>query len=201
MKKSATVTLALLGASGLLAACSNSEPDIQTAVYQTVEQCIKETLSKVECEKSFTEAKVDAEKNTPVFQSQADCEDEFGAGQCGPKPAAPVVAGAPAPAAQSSSSSGFMPLMVGFMLGRASSPLPDNRGYSTPIYPQAVYRSRSADGFVNAGGGYVSNKVGKVTVSPRGDAASYSPAKFAATPKTTTTLARGGFGGRVSVSS
>lgn len=199
MKKSSAVALMLLGSAGLLAGC-NSEPDVQTGVYETVEQCKAD--SKVvreksdQCETSYKAALEDNQKNAPAFKDVKDCEDEFGPGKC---QVAPPQHTAQQNNGGGSSQSVFIPLMMGYMMGQNSHQYDRDR-YSTAVAPQAVYRSRSSSGaFVNAGGGFVSQNVGAVKVSPRGEAASYSPAKQSTVK--TTTMARGGFGGRVSVSS
>ncbi len=203
MKKSSTVTLALIGAAGLLTACT-AEAEIQSGVYTSVEQCMADAAvmrTKEECEGSYKAAVEDHVKNAPAFTTVKECEEEFGDGKCQPAPTVAANAN-PAPnqssssSQQSSGTSMFIPFMFGYMLGQNSHALPDNRGYSTPLRPQAVYRTRNGDGFYNAGGGFVSKTTGKVSVSPRGEAATYT-----APASRTTTVGRGGFGSRVSVSS
>ncbi|MNK44976.1 hypothetical protein D3C87_637240 [compost metagenome] len=187
MKKSASVSLALIGVAGLLAGCER-EPDIQTSAYENVAQCVdaaddrgRRLNDPAACEKSFREAMLDHQKNAPAFKDQKDCEEET-QGKC-----------EPTPSTHSAGGGAFMPFMYGYMMGRPSYALPENRGMSTPLSSQALYRSKSQSGLVNAGGDYVSNKTGAFKVSPRGSVATHSFTKPAIR---TTTIGRGGFGGR-----
>ncbi len=191
MKKSASVSLALIGVAGILAGCER-EPDIQTSAYETVAQCVDDADQNgrrindpLVCEKSFREALLDHQKNAPAFQDQKDCEEET-QGRC-----------EPTQSTHSAGGHGFMPLMYGYMMGRPSYALPDNRGMSTPLSSQALYRSKSQSGLVNAGGDFVSKKTGAFKVSPRGYVATHSFTKPAIR---TTTIAKGGFGGRSAIS-
>src|SRR5690606_31213212 len=92
-------------------------------------------------------------KLAPAFSSKADCEAEFGAEQCEP--------GSNENAAASSSSSFFVPLMAGYLMGSAL-------GQNNAAMPsQALYRPSGSQNFVNANGAAVSSKTGPVRLAGR----------------------------------
>lgn len=131
-KRSRSVSLALMSlAPVMLAACAPapsssstpSKPKGPTA-YETVDACVFDGNKKAECEQGFKTAQAEALANAPRFATGEECELAFE--NCKPVEA---VAAAPAAASQASgqavapqqASSGFMPMMAGFMLGNALS--------------------------------------------------------------------------------
>ena len=107
MKRSRYVALLAMGASALaLTACGESETP--AGVYTSVEQCVADKqFSQAECDKAFGEARKEHDKVAPKYASKAYCEADFGAGKC-----------EEAPTRTTSGMSTFMPLMIGYMLGR-----------------------------------------------------------------------------------
>lgn len=177
MKRSVVVSLVIMGAASTLAACEDTT--IKSSVFSTVDECsISTDYSRERCEQDFAEAKKAHEKYAPAFNSQVDCEAEFGAGKCEPAKTENVASDA-----SSGSHSSFVPLMMGYMMGSRIGET--NRSMA----PQALYKPSNGSNFVNSNGASVASKVGRVTMSGRSDAAR-APVTH------TRTLARGGFGSR-----
>ncbi|HYF22186.1 MAG TPA: DUF1190 domain-containing protein [Caulobacteraceae bacterium] len=79
----------------------------EAPLYASVEQCRAENPG-IDCDAAFKEAQAQHAATAPQFASQAECEQAWGEGQCG----------------QNTAHAGggiFMPLMMGFLLGRALS--------------------------------------------------------------------------------
>ena len=167
MKRSSTLTLALMSATALtLAACDNSE---QAAIFENVEQCSSQDgFDTLSCETNLQLAQEEHIRAAPKYSSFADCEADFGAEQC-----------EPAPQQSSSGGSIFMPLMMGYMMGNMLS------GRSN-VATQPLYRSRDdSKNFRTGDNQKVSGKTGISKV----------PAQVARAPSTkTSTIRRGGFG-------
>lgn len=177
MKRSIAVSLVIMGAAATLTACEDNT--IQSAVFTTVDECsISNDYSREKCAQDFAEAQKSHDKFAPAFSSQKDCEAEFGADKC--EPAKPENTAA---ASNGGSSSAFVPLMLGYMMGSKIG------STGATAAPQALYRPNNASNFVNSNGATVADKVGRMTMSGR-SAAARAPVVQ------TKTLARGGFGAR-----
>lgn len=177
MKRSIAVSLVIMGAATALTACEDTT--IKSSVFTTVDECsISPDYSRDRCEKDFAEAKKAHEKFAPAFSSQTDCEAEFGVGKCEPSNAENTAA-----ASSGGAHSSFVPLMMGYMMGSKIGET------SQTMAPQALYKPSNSSNFVNSNGASVANKVGRMTMSGRSDAAR-APVTH------TRTLARGGFGSR-----
>ncbi|WP_018632257.1 DUF1190 domain-containing protein [Neomegalonema perideroedes] len=123
MKRSKAVHLLYLGiAATALQGCGEDErprgyvepPTIQSVAtgegaYFSMQEC-QSRFDQALCDQSAAEARAEHAENAPKFASQESCEDFSGPGMCEP---APQTAGA------SSGGSSFMPMMMGFMVGRA----------------------------------------------------------------------------------
>lgn len=166
MKRSRYVALLAMGASALaLSACGESESP--AGVYTSVDQCIADKqFSDADCRKAFRTAADEHKKVAPKYTSKTECEADFGPGKC-----------EESPYRTTSGTSTFMPLMMGYMLGRA---LTGPSGFT----PQPLYRTPGDSTFRTGDNRTVTNKTGFQTV-----------------PKTTTTsafksstISRGGFG-------
>lgn len=168
MKRSAAITVLLLGA----AACKPENPDVAEGIYATADECRAQNPGVAavggECDKGFQFAKEEHEKTAPRYQSKEDCEDQHGSCQAGPQ-AAHSTQG-------SSSSSWFMPYMMGYMMGQ--------RNQAAPVYNlrDADARRGGAPKMVVGGTGPRANTVATTT-----------PAARASSPGTPN-VARGGFG-------
>ncbi len=159
-----------------LTACGNQE---EVQVVNSVEECASKTeLNRAECEAAYQKAQAEAERTGPKYNSNAQCEEEFGPGQC----------------RQSRSGGIFMPMMAGFMVGQMLSG--NNRyggsGYN-PVYrynrPNSSMHNRimTADGTVIGKPGQRSYRVNKSSMKSK--------------PTATRTVSRGGFGSVASAKS
>lgn len=175
MKRSVAISLVLLGSGIALSGCAEDKK-VEAAAYGSSDQCVAEgKFSREECVSDYQTAVADFQKTAPAYVSQKDCEEEFGEGKCQTAPATHPAGG----------SNSFVPLMMGYMMGSHSSAAP------VQVAPQALYRSRSTSNFVNGGGTPVSKGLGSFTLKSR-------TSTFSAPATRTTTIARGGFGGRSS---
>jgi uncharacterized protein YgiB involved in biofilm formation len=174
MKRSAAITLLLLGA-----ACKPENPDIAEGIYATADECRAHnpdvTAAGEECDKGFQFAKEEHEKTAPRYQSQEDCEAQHGSCQAGPQ-AAHSTHG-------SSSSSWFMPYMIGYMMAQRNQAAP-------------VYNLRDAD--ARRGG---APKVVVGGTGPRANAIATTTGAARTSSSSTPTVARGGFGSSAAGSS
>ena len=167
MKRSKQIALVTMGVSALaLTACS--EAQTEAAVYATLEECQSDAvLSQEQCAAAFKQAKTEHAQVAPKYTSKADCEADFGEEKC-----------ETAPYRSSSGSSVFMPLMVGYMMGRTMG--------AGGVHPQPLYRSRDdAKNFRTADNKKVGAKTGLLKV-PKSSTVRPSSKMF--------TVARGGFG-------
>ena len=168
MKRSGAITLLLLGA----AACKPENPDVAEGIYATADECRVQNPSDAavgeECDKGFQFAKEEHEKTAPRYPSKEDCEVQHGSCQAGPHYAHSPQG--------SSSSSWFMPYMIGYLMGQRNQAAP-------------VYNLRDAD--ARRGG---ASKVIVGGTGPRANTvATTTPGARTSSPSTPT-VARGGFG-------
>jgi uncharacterized protein YgiB involved in biofilm formation len=171
MKRSRSIALVMMGAGGIvLTACD--EPQVDANVFRDVEQCIDQPgASRAACEEAYGVAAAQHAAVAPKYADEADCETDFGAGQC-----------ETAPYQTQSGGSVFMPLMMGYMMG---SMLGGGRG---GFGAQPLYRSADAPGtFRTADNQSVGTTTGATKVA---QSATARP-----TVKTST-VSRGGFGAR-----
>lgn len=149
-KRSRSVSLTLMSlAPMLLAACSQGTPPSPLAekpkpkgptAYETVDDCVFDGNDRATCQKGYETARTEALANAPRFATGEECALEFE--NCQKAPEAPAVATtaaptgatpstAPAAAPTQAGSSGFMPLMAGFMIGQAMSNSGGGAGYAS----------------------------------------------------------------------
>ena len=169
MKRSKTLRLAVLGA-GTLALTACDDPQ-EAAVFEDVEQCMsQEGFDRETCEAHFRKAEAEHVRVSPKYIDKADCEADFGAGQCEIAPVRTTTGG-----------SVFMPMMMGYMMGNMLAG--GSRVATQPLY-------RSGDDkttFRTADNRQVAARTGLNTV----------PSSVAKAPSVKTqTVARGGFGAR-----
>ncbi|RDV29250.1 DUF1190 family protein [Alteromonas aestuariivivens] len=156
----------------LLSACADDRQEAK--IYTSLEDCTRDNPgATAQCEAAYKTALDEAARTSPRFNSEYDCEYEFGANQCRQ--------------AESGGSSFFVPFMAGYMVSSLLSP---NRYYSQPIYtsysPYSPFRSRwiSADGYVFDGD--IRKRDYRV-----------SPDVYKPKPTVNRTINRGGFGSSV----
>jgi len=139
MKRSRHIRLVLLGSASALAlaACDQADDFPKNAkFFSDPAQCEAE-IKGADCKKAFEESRDAHVKAAPKFATLQECQAKFGDDNC---------TAAPAPAqgqetATASSGSFFMPLMMGYMMGKMG-----NGFASQPVY-------RDAQNTAYAGGG------------------------------------------------
>jgi uncharacterized protein YgiB involved in biofilm formation len=174
MRRSLRVTSLIAGGSLLsagLAGCEDPGPQ-EAQVYPDLDACAREA-DPADCRQALAEAQRNHLETAPKFATREECEREIGPEAC---QEVQVQAG------QGEGRSVFMPLLMGYMLGRALSP---RMPYGVPVYV-------GRDGFARSGGQVLGNLPGgraglaggatTVRSGPRGFG------QVAASP------ARGGFG-------
>ena len=140
----------------MLASCSSEEP-VQTAVYETADQCAS-YYNPEQCQAEFAAAKALHPQVAPKYTDKAACENDFGAGNC----EAPAATTASTTPAATSSSGFFMPMMMGFMAGQLFS-----GGGRSNLQAQPLYKSRDDNStFRTANNQPVSRFTGPVKVMP-----------------------------------
>lgn len=170
MKRRNTLSVGLMMGASLLVLNACEEPRVEVSVYESVEQCKRETLEDPDkCESNFNEAKAQHAAVAPKYATKEDCAADFGAGKC-----------EKAPYQTSSGGSVFMPLMAGYMMGSLL------RGGRSGFGSQPLYRSASSPGtFRTADNRSAGSATGRTQVAK--SATSRPSVK-------STTMRRGGFG-------
>jgi uncharacterized protein YgiB involved in biofilm formation len=170
MKRSQGIRLVLMGSVALsLAACE--EPEIDAAVFDSVEQCIKiDGFTEAQCREQYQIAAAKHEAVAPKYSNREDCEADFGAENCQSSERYTGNGG----------SGIFLPLFAGYMMGRA---LGGGGVAAQPLYKSADDRNT----FRTADNKKVGAKTGPVKVAK---SATRAPAQKLYTSS------RGGFGAR-----
>lgn len=186
-KQTARPLSVAVAASLSLTGCSDSQ---EAVIYKSIEECATKNPGQEEtCKMAYENSEKEAERTAPKYRSQRDCEYDFGYDQCH-KPA---------------SSSVFMPLMGGFMLGQMMNNSPARCGMTTPFSYQYNYcrsspvftsysrRSRYYGDWIGADGrDYGSRYNSKVRANSK---------SFEKKPTIRRTMSRGGFGSRAAAKS
>ena len=173
MRKGFALKPLAVGIAGIMATgCADDRQDAQ--ISTSLEDCKTDYPDAAErCDAAYQTALDEASRTSPRFNSEYDCEYEFGPNQCRE--------------VNNSGGSFFMPFMAGFMVSQLLSPRPY---YSQPIYtsysPYSPFRSKwvTADGYVFDGD--IRKRTYKV-----------SPSVYKPKPTVTRTVSRGGFGSSV----
>ena len=119
-KRSAYVGFSLMTVSAALIGCERPNPEplpspdptqaageaSQTA-FASVEECSAQ-MSRTDCEAAFQQARSEHDGTAPRFANQAECEQEWGTGNCENRPDQARQGG-----------SIFMPVLAGFLIARA----------------------------------------------------------------------------------
>ena len=131
-----------------LASCSNAEDPVEAAVFETAEQCAA-FYDKTACEAELAKASELHQQMAPKYSSAEQCETDFGTGNC--------------QQAQSSSSF-FMPMMMGFLAGQLMGKSTSAKKY---VPTQPLYRSKDDFSTFRTGANQpVARQTGPVQVSP-----------------------------------
>ncbi len=170
MKRSRSIGLVMMSAGAVFLTASCEEPQVDAAIFEDVQQCLAQPgADEQTCRDAFQLARQQHVEVAPKYTDKAACEADFGEGQC-----------EDAPYQTQGGGSVFMPLMMGYMMGRMMS------GGMRGVAPQPLYRSANDPGsFRTADNQTVGRGTGPTTVSRA--AASAPTAKR-------TTVSRGGFG-------
>ena len=176
----------------MLSACEESDETV--SLYTNAQDCSQANPSQAEqCTLAYNNALNEAAKTAPKYATQEDCVAEFGEAMCTQAPAQAGIAGTSTPAAgeqaaqPQSSGSMWMPLMMGYMMGRMmgggapSQPLFSSKNPASPANGKFVDATGKSYGPAVAGGRSMS--VPKTAMAPK--------------PATTSTITRGGFGDTV----
>ncbi|MBX3454963.1 DUF1190 domain-containing protein [Ferrovibrio sp.] len=189
MRKSRSIRLVLLGSLSLvaLAACEENDPLKGADIIRDQKECASRADPDA-CRMALADARQTHVQTAPKFANRQECEAQFGANNCGTPEqvlrfgdeANPQTAGAsPAPANQQQAQQGggsvFMPLMMGYMMGRMMG------GAGGPWAAQPMYRDA-------ANTGYVGNRAGTAQ-----SVGTLSAKRFPDIPPATS-VARRGFG-------
>ncbi len=129
MKRSRQIRLVLLGGASLatLAACDQPDPLKEARFFRDATQCEAEFKAD-DCKKTFEASREQHVRTAPKFNTLEECQAQFGVDNCFQVAARE---GEPKPAAQSGGS-WFLPLMMGYMMGKSMS------GFTgTPVYRDA----------------------------------------------------------------
>ncbi|MBG6249247.1 MULTISPECIES: DUF1190 family protein [Symbiopectobacterium] len=174
----APIALAI-SAAFILAGCEQTDETV--SMYQNADDCSATNPSmSAQCTTAYNNALKEAEKTAPKYARKEDCVAEFGEAQCIPVPAQ---AGTAAQPTQTSSS--WMPLMAGYMMGRMMS---GGAGFAQqPLFSSRSPASPANGQFVDASGkSYGAATSGRTVTVPK--------TALAPKPATTNTITRGGFG-------
>lgn len=163
-KRSGKVALVAMGMGVSAFALTGCEEKVDAFQFASVDGCIVSgEFTEAECETRFKTAATEHERVAPRYASREDCEAEHGAAACEPKEAAAAGGGL------------WMPLMIGWMMGRA---------LGGPVATQPLYNSSKAGMARTASGAAVDAKAGPVSVAK----------SAAARPSAGRVMARSGFG-------
>ncbi|MBN9457447.1 MAG: DUF1190 domain-containing protein [Bosea sp.] len=191
MKRSTQIGLAAVGV--VLVASIWSRPDEETQdslVYNSLSDCrAGGQLSAQQCETAFSEAAAARLKDAPKFNSQNECEAQYGANGC------------------SSASIGgaqyFIPALAGFMLARglagaqAQPLLPPTAATCPPGSPQPECqqpRASSSSSSSSYGGSSSGGGRARAYSTTTGRGFTVSPSATRGVSSTTRVSSRGGFG-------
>ena len=145
MKSWSSRSAALMMSVSLIALTACEEPKVDASIYESIGQCKSDPHNTADqCEGSFKEASSQHAAVAPKYSSAEDCQADFGQGKC-----------EKAPYNTSSGGSVFMPLMMGYMMGRRNSMM------SQPLYRSA----KSPNSFRTAENQNVGSKTGGTKVA------------------------------------
>lgn len=177
---------------------AGSDVDSQSAVvgiFKNAEECIEKYPSERQaCEAGYQRALSEAQRTAPHYASDADCVADFGQENCtatGSNTAAQTAQADTTSTQQSSASShnSFLPLMAGFMIGRAAGNF--SSGNAQPLFSSSNPTSPAHNRFVDSSG----RSYGSSRETGRFSAVPSSALKDKPAPQSFTR--RGGFGNMV----
>lgn len=146
MRRSRSIRLLLLSSVGALTLTACEEGDrLAEGEFITDQSQCSVAFDPKDCRDALAAAKIEHVKSAPTFATRSDCETKFGAGNCDTKaaiasdPGAASGGGGPGATTGSGQTTAsldgggmFMPILMGYMLGRSMS------GFSAqPLYRDA----------------------------------------------------------------
>ncbi|MGH8079091.1 MAG: DUF1190 domain-containing protein, partial [Lysobacter sp.] len=190
-KRSRNLKLVLM-AVAMPVALTACDDDPSGKILTSREDCAVQTeIARADCEKAYGQALIEHEKIAPRFESQQQCNEQFGA--CQPVPAQYANGTQPT----------YMPPMTGFLIGYALSQAMNNRGgYYGVGGVSPLYRDYRSGGYLRPNGDQISKSSG--TVYGRSAANTALPARAVTVSRAgfgSSAAARGGFGGNHSTGS
>ncbi|SHI19681.1 DUF1190 domain-containing protein [Ferrimonas marina] len=187
----AATTLAV-SVSLVLSGCAPAPKQEEAQIYRNAEECKQVYPDQPAlCDQVFGSAQVDHLATAPRFDGLAQCEADFGVGNCEPAPENtqafnnPDAAAASEPGQQYASGGGgwFMPMMMGYMMG---SMMGNRAPRQAPVYSSSAPNSPIRDKLVTGKGDVVGNR-GDRTVRA-------APSAFQKASAPTRVTRAGGFG-------
>ncbi|MFD0320084.1 DUF1190 domain-containing protein [Lysobacter gummosus] len=184
-KRSRNLKLVLMAVT-VPAVLSGCDDDPSGKILTSREECAVQTeISREECDKAYYQALVEHEKLAPRFESEQECNQQFGA--CQPVPAQYA----------NGSQHSFIPPMTGFLVGYAlSQAMSGGRSYYHIGGVSPLYRDYRSGGYLRPDGKQISTSSGTVYGKSAGNTA--LPARAVTVSRSgfgSSAAARGGFGG------
>ena len=143
-RRSRYVTTLLMGAAAVsLMGCEqDTSKEADVSIYKSIDACAKDFPLR-ECQDGMTEAQQQHQQTAPKFASAKECQDA-GFEACEPAATAAVPSAQSQPGQTQTASGGsgsFMPILMGYMMGRAMSP---GMGFGQPGMQQPATMQTSA---------------------------------------------------------
>ena len=188
-----TITIGLATVSAFALAGCQEEEQTNVMTFNSLESCgtaaldASNGISYDECRKAFYNAEAQHKESAPRYDAMALCEEQHGEDACVAEQ-------------RSDGSSVFMPLFMGYMLGKSLSTNDRDRNSSATVFASPIYRT-AAGGYTNINGttSFASNN--GIKSSTGISAFTKAPSTITAAPMSRTTISsRGGFGGTRGVS-
>lgn len=182
MKRSRKTALLLMGSAPLLLVACARQPEVRTSegLFTSVEACTTETMNPSMCRQAFEEAQAQAAAVAPRYATTAECEAEFGEGNCETR--------------QHAGGSFVGPMMAGFVLsqmlnGRGGAMAPGAAPAAAPTGTPAA----AAAGGARTAPAFLSNQSGWLRPQA-GPGGATTLARTDLQPDRAPTVRRGGFG-------
>jgi uncharacterized protein YgiB involved in biofilm formation len=181
MKRSRWLKLAALGSAPLV--LSGCDSDREAYVFPTADACIAaNVVPEAVCREDFARAEANHFQTAPRFLSKADCEADFGSGQCTTR--------------SEGGGSFFVPFMSGYMIASLLRDRPDWISAGSHYRsPRPLYRTRGDSNFRTSDNIVIGSNTGAAKVSQAASAPATRAVTMSRSGFGSTASARGGWGG------